>query len=66
MYRVIQILTTVLVALAMCPAIAHVMELPGKMRLNREAYLTVQGVYYPGFTFVGGTAEAKGRSLPSC
>jgi hypothetical protein len=30
--------------------------LPGKMRLSREAYLTVQPIYYPGFT-IGAIAE---------
>jgi len=60
MLQIMQILTTVLVAVAMCPAIAHAMEFPGKMRLSREAYLTVQPIYYPGFTIAGGAAEAGG------
>lgn len=32
----------------MAPALAHAMEYPGKMRLSRDAYLTVQPIYYPG------------------
>ena len=28
-------------------------ELPGRMLLDREAYLAVQTIYYPGFTFGG-------------
>jgi len=60
MLLTMQILTIILVAIAMCPAIAHAMEYPGKMRLNRDAYLTVQHIYYPGFTFAGGGAEAVG------
>jgi hypothetical protein len=52
--------TTVLVAIAMAPALAHAMEYPGKMRLSRDAYLTVQPIYYPGFTVAGGAAEVGG------
>lgn len=60
MSQILQILTTVLVAVAMTPALAHALEYPGKMRLSREAYLTVQPIYYPGFTIAGGIAEAGG------
>ncbi|WP_244622063.1 DUF1772 domain-containing protein [Bradyrhizobium ivorense] len=35
---------------------AHALELPGKYRLDRDSYLAMQSVYYPGFT-VGGAAE---------
>src|SRR6266581_4714287 len=48
-----QILTVVLVALAMIPAVAHALELPGKMRLGKDIYFAVQRIYYPGFTFAG-------------
>ena len=37
----------------MAPAVAHVLELPGKVRLHKEAYVTVQQIYYPGFTIAG-------------
>jgi hypothetical protein len=50
------VLTVFLVALAMSFALAHAAELPGKMRLGREAYLAVQPIYYPGFT-LGAIAE---------
>jgi anthrone oxygenase-like protein len=60
MFQILQILTTVLVAVAMAPALAHALEYPGKMRLSRDAYLTVQPIYYPGFTIAGGIAEAGG------
>jgi hypothetical protein len=56
----LQVVTLVLVALAMAPAVAHALELPGKMRLSRDVYLQVQPIYYPGFTFVGGAAEILG------
>jgi len=45
-----------LAAVSMSLALAHVLELPGKLRLNQEQYLTVQAIYYPGFT-LGGIAE---------
>jgi hypothetical protein len=32
---------------------AHALELPGKLRLDKQAYLTVQPIYYPGFTVAG-------------
>lgn len=42
-----------LVALAKAPAGAQALELPGKVRLPKEAYVTVQQIYYPGFTIAG-------------
>lgn len=60
MFNVLQILTVILVALAMAPALAHALELPGKMRLTKEAYFAVQTIYYPGFTIAGGIGEAVG------
>jgi hypothetical protein len=55
-----QILTVVFVALAMAPALAHALELPGKMRLPRREYFAVQHIYYPGFTIGGGIGEVGG------
>jgi hypothetical protein len=60
MLEILQVLTTILVALAMAAAVAHALELPGKMRLARDDYLAVQTIYYPGFTIVGGIGEAGG------
>jgi hypothetical protein len=60
MYKAIQILSILLVAIAFAPALAHALEFPGKHRLDREAYLTVQSIYYPGFTIAGGLGEAGG------
>jgi hypothetical protein len=54
-----QLLTVILVSFAMVPALAHALEFPGKMRLNRDAYLAVQSIYYPGFT-IAGIAEPAG------
>ena len=53
MLHALQIITIILVAVAMAPALAHALEFPGKMRLDRDAYVTVQGIYYPGFTIAG-------------
>jgi hypothetical protein len=57
MHDLVEVLAVVLVALAATPALAHALELPGKLRLSREAYLTVQPIYYPGFTIAGGVGE---------
>jgi hypothetical protein len=55
----LEVVTVFLVAVAMSLALAHALELPGKMRLNRETYIAVQSIYYPGFTF-GGFGEGLG------
>ena len=56
MLRFLEVLTVFLAALAMTFAVAHLAELPGKMRLDRRTYLTMQSIYYPGYTF-GGVSE---------
>lgn len=43
--RVVQFLAVLLTALAFVPAGAHLFELPNKIDLARDAYLTVQGIY---------------------
>ena len=43
--RVAQFLAVLLTALAFVPAGAHLFELPNKIDLPRDAYLTVQGIY---------------------
>lgn len=59
MFLALQVVTMLLVAVAMSLALAHALELPGKMRLDKETYLAVQTIYYPGFTF-GGLGEGLG------
>jgi len=49
-------LTVVLASVGMALSLAHVLELPGKRRLGRDAYFAVQTIYYPGFT-IGGVGE---------
>jgi len=56
----LQVLTVFLVALVMGLALAHALELPGKMRLGREQYFVTQAIYYPGFTIGGGIGEVLG------
>jgi hypothetical protein len=57
MLQAFQVLTVLFVAVAMALALAHALELPGKLRLSRDTYLAVQRMYYPGFT-IGGAVEA--------
>ncbi len=56
MLQTLQILTVLLAAIGMALSLAHALEFPGKRRLDRDAYLKVQAIYYPGFT-VGGAFE---------
>ena len=60
MFHALQIATAILVTMAMALALAHVLELPRKMRLTKEAYYAMQPIYYPGFTIGGGIAETGG------
>ncbi|HET9529465.1 MAG TPA: DUF1772 domain-containing protein [Blastocatellia bacterium] len=43
--KVIRFLSLYLTALALGPALAHLLELPNKVGLSREDYLTVQQIY---------------------
>ena len=53
MFNILQVATVLLVTLALVPSLAHALELPGKLRLDKAAYLAVQPIYYPGFTPLG-------------
>ena len=53
MLHVLKISALILVAVTAALSLAHALEWPGKMRLNREQYLAVQPIYYPGFTYAG-------------
>jgi hypothetical protein len=57
-FQALQIASIVLVAGAMTPALAHALEYPGKLRLEKQTYIATQQIYYPGFTVGGGAAEA--------
>ncbi len=56
MENALHIVSLLLVSFAMALSLAHALELPGKMRLDKDAYMTVQQIYYPGFT-AGGFSE---------
>lgn len=43
--RTLYFVSLVMVALALAPAMAHLLELPNKMQLTRADYLTVQQIY---------------------
>ena len=60
MFSILQILTTLLVAVAMALSLAHALEFPGKRRLAKDAYSAIQPIYYPGFTIGGGVGEFGG------
>ncbi len=62
MTSVLQVLALLCVSVAMALALAHALEFPGKVRLSRQDYETVQKIYYPGFTY-GGIGEAVGLPL---
>jgi hypothetical protein len=59
MFQFLQVVTTTLAAIAMGLSLAHALEYPGKLRLDRETYLATQAIYYPGFT-CGGASEPAG------
>jgi hypothetical protein len=60
MVKVLPIGALLLVAVAMGLSLAHALELPGKLRLDREPYMAVQTIYYPGFFFGGLVGEFGG------
>src|SRR5262245_9960046 len=62
MIPVLQILTLLFMSIAMALSLAHALEFPGKLRLSRKDYETVQEIYYPGFTY-GGASEGIGLLL---
>ncbi len=62
MLHALQVVTVIFVSVAMALALAHALELPGKLRLTKEAYYAMQPIYYPGFT-IGGIGEAGGLLL---
>jgi hypothetical protein len=56
----IEILAAALVGLTAAMGLAHMLELPGKLRLTEEQYRSVQEIYYPGFTIGGFVGEFGG------
>jgi hypothetical protein len=50
--QIVRFASVFFVALALAPALAHVLELPNKIGLSREEYVAVQRLYR-GWQFVG-------------
>ncbi|HEY6977612.1 MAG TPA: hypothetical protein VH396_15045 [Chitinophagaceae bacterium] len=50
--KTIRFITILLGALTLAPLMAHLLELPNKMSLSRDAYLTVQSIY-SGWNLLG-------------
>jgi hypothetical protein len=57
MFHVLQIVSIILVSIGVTLTLAHALELPGKLRLDKDTYLAVQSIYYPGFTIAAGFGE---------
>jgi hypothetical protein len=60
MFVTLQVVSVLLVSVGMALAAAHALELPGKLRLDREHYNATQSIYYPAFTITGLVGEAGG------
>lgn len=60
MFQLLQIVAVALVSVAMALSLAHALELPGKLRLSKQAYVAMQPIYYPGFTIGGAVGELGG------
>lgn len=60
-------LSLLFVALALGPSLAHLLELPNKIGLSREAYFTVQQIYrgwaYLGFVVAGALGSTFALAL---
>jgi len=53
MLLALRVVTVLLACSTFALGFAHALELPGKLRLDKEIYCSVQMIYYPGFTFAG-------------
>ncbi len=60
MLLIVKVASVLLVSVAMSMALAHALELPGKLHLDKPTYMAVQTIYYPGFTIGGGFGEGLG------
>jgi hypothetical protein len=55
--KVLRFITLLLVTLTLGLVFAHVMEIPGKLRLDGQTWLTVQQNLYVGFGVIGSIIE---------
>lgn len=53
MLQIMLVLTNLCAALVLVGTLAHALEYPGKLRLDKATYRKVQAIYYPGFTRLG-------------
>jgi hypothetical protein len=44
LFQMLYVIAITLVAFAMAPAVAHMLELPGKVRLPKQTYVTMQQI----------------------
>lgn len=67
--KVLQFIAILLIAFYFVPAGAHLIELPGKITLEREAYLTVQQIYrgwaLAGVPLIGAVLATAGLAVLS-
>lgn len=63
MIHVVAIAALLCAAVTFGLSLAHALELPGKSRLDRDTYMAVQTIYYPGFTWGGLIGELGGMVL---
>lgn len=61
--KVVRFLSLLLVALTLGMTFAHVMEIPGKLRLDGATWLTVQHNLYIAFGVIGAAIEVLGIAL---
>lgn len=59
----LKVAAEVFVAVAMALSLAHALEYPGKMRLDRSTYAAIQPMYYPAFVIGSGIGEGLGTIL---
>lgn len=58
MFLVLQVASVFLAAVAMALSLAHTLELPGKLRLDKQTYCAMQPIYYPGLQSAVGSVRA--------
>jgi hypothetical protein len=59
-FVLLQIVSVLLVSVAMALAVAHALDVPGKLRLDREHYDAAQSNYRPKFRVAGLVGEVGG------
>jgi hypothetical protein len=60
MFVVLQIVSALLVSVAMALAVAHALDVSGKLRFDREHFDAPQSTYQPRFTVAGLVGEVGG------